>query len=53
MQFGILTRRILVIHLNLIGNFAKKNSGLYTKCMTWNFSHKIADQIQVYGQEVI
>ena len=37
MQFGILTRIFLVIHLNLIGNFWKKIPvcTLCTKCTTW------------------
>ena len=37
MQFGILTRIFLVVHLNLIGNFWKKFPvhTLCTKCMTW------------------
>ena len=55
MQFGVLTRIFLVIHLNSIANFAKKIPvrTLCTMCMTWNFSHRIANPIQVYNQEII
>ena len=49
MQFGILTRIFLVVHLNFIGNFGN----FVQSVQPGKFSHRIADPIQVYDQEVI
>ena len=50
MQFGILTRIFLVIHLNFIGNFGEKISSSYTLCKVYDLENFLTELPTLFVQ---